>query len=121
ALKPHPENYKNHPDIQLEHICENLKQFGLYRNLIISSDGFILVGHGMIAALRRMNVSHVPVIRLEIPHDSAQALKLLVADNEISHLAEIDDRQLSELLKVVKDKDALAGTGYDKMKLANLL
>jgi hypothetical protein len=63
------------------------------------------------------------VIRLDVDPDSSQALKVLTGDNEISHLGEIDDRALSELLKEIKGVDltGLLGTGYDEMMLANLV
>lgn len=36
-------------------------------------------------------------------------------------LAEIDDRNLSEILKSINDKGSLVGTGFDEMMLANLV
>jgi hypothetical protein len=55
--------------------------------------------------------------------DDPRAIKLLVSDNEIGHLAEVDDRALADLLREVKESDddeGLLGTGYDEMMLANL-
>jgi hypothetical protein len=50
-------------------------------------------------------------------------MKVLAGDNEISHLGEIDDRALSEILREIKESDpaGLLGTGYDEMMLANLI
>jgi hypothetical protein len=55
--------------------------------------------------------------------DDPRALKLLAGDNEISRLAEIDDRALTDMLKEIKlaDPDGLLGTGFDDAMLANLL
>jgi hypothetical protein len=63
------------------------------------------------------------VRRLALDPLEPTALKLLAGDNEIGHLAEIDDRALSELLKAIKDQDTtgLLGTGYDDAMLANLV
>lgn len=44
----------------------------------------------------------------------------MVADNEIRHLAERDDRALTELLKELAEADGLLGSGYDEMMLASL-
>ena len=122
-LKPHPQNYQEHPDDQLEHIIESIKENGLYRNVVIARDDTILAGHGVVKALSKMGRDTVSVIRLDLAPDSPRALKVLTGDNEISHLATRDDRALTELLKIVKDEDesGLLGTGYDEMMLANLI
>jgi len=122
-LRPHPRNYRAHPDDQLEHITASIQKYGLYRNVVVARDGTILAGHGVVAALRRIGVQRVPVVRLPVDADSPQALAVLTGDNEVRHLAEIDDRLLSELLKEVKDKNpgGLRGTGYDDAMLAALV
>jgi len=66
-------------------------------------------------------LKQVAVIRLNLKPDEPRALKLLVGDNELEHLAEIDDRKLSNILKEIKDTNNLLGTGYDEMMLANLI
>lgn len=121
-LKPHPKNYREHPEDQLQHIIHSIKTHGLYRNIVVAKDYTILAGHGVIKACRKMGMTEVPVIRLDIEPDSTQAYKILTGDNEISRLAEVDDRELSEILKEIKihDIDELLGTGYDPMMLANL-
>ena len=89
--------------------------------MVIARDSTILAGHGVVKALTEMGRSEVPVLRLPIDPDSPAALKVLAGDNEIGHLAEIDDRLFTEILKEIKDLGELMGTGYDDMMLANLL
>lgn len=120
VLKPHPENYVNHPADQIEEIKASIKDHGLYRNIVISKDYFILAGHGVIEACKQLGIEKVPVVVMPFPHDHIGAKKLMVADNETSHLREIDDRKLSEILKLVQEEDQLEGTGYTKQMLANL-
>lgn len=122
-LKPHPRNYKQHPDDQLEHIVKLVKEHGIYKNIVISRDDFILAGHGVVLAARKLKMRRVPVRRLPIDHDDPRAIKVLVGDNEISHLAERDDRLLSELLKSIQSDETteLQGTGFDEQMLANLV
>ena len=119
----HPDNYREHPEDQLDHIINSIKQNGLYKNIIVAEDGTILAGHGVMRAVRRMGLKEVPVIKLQIDKHSPQALKILTGDNEISRLAEIDDRNLSNILKSINELDSsgLLGTGYDEMMLANLV
>lgn len=121
-LKPHPRNYRNHGDDQLNHIVESIQEHGVYRNVVIARDGTILAGHGVVLAARKTGMTAVPVIRLDVASDDPRALKVLTGDNEISRLAYIDDRVLTEILKEIKDQDVigLLGTGYDEQMLAAL-
>jgi hypothetical protein len=120
SLQPHPRNYRKHPDDQLEHIIESIKEYGFYRNIVVSKDNFILAGHGVVEAAKKMGLKKVPVVRVDSKSTETKALKLLAADNTISHLAEDDDRVLTELLKELSDADDLFGTGYDDQMLAAL-
>jgi len=121
-LKPHPRNYREHPEDQLEHLMKSIEQHGFYRNIVIANDNTILAGHGIVKASLRMGLKEVPVIKLDIEPDSPKALKVLAGDNELGRLAEVNDRALSELLKEImaQDVEGLLGTGYDEMMLANL-
>jgi hypothetical protein len=122
-LKPHPRNYRSHPEDQLVHLVNSIKQHGFYRNVVVAKDNTILAGHGVVQAGNKMGLEKVPCIRLDLDPDSPLALKVLSGDNEISRLSEIDDRALSEMLKEIKDSDidGLLGTGYDDKMLSNLL
>ncbi len=118
TLKPHPRNYRKHPEDQLEHIRASIAENGFYRNVVIVKDGTILAGHGVVKAAESMGRDKVPAVRLPIDPDSPAAIKILTGDNEISHLGIIDDRELTELLGDIPD---LLGTGYDGAMLANLV
>lgn len=123
SLKPHPRNYRAHPEDEIAHLMESIRRNGVYRNVVLARDDVILAGHGVVEAARRLDLEQIPVVRLDLDALEPAALKLLVADNEIAHLVENDDRLLSELLKEVKDDDlaGLLGTGYDEKMLANLV
>ena len=49
-LIPHPDNYKEHPDQQLDHIIRSIEDHGFYRNVVIAKDNTILAGHGVVLA-----------------------------------------------------------------------
>ena len=119
-LKSHKKNYRSHPDDQIEHIQQSLKENGFYRNVVVAKDNTILAGHGVVEAARRLGIKEIPVIKLSLDPNSPQALKILIGDNMISQLAEVDDRLLMETLQEVKDLGTLLGTGYDEKLLANL-
>lgn len=123
TLKPHPRNYREHPEDQLLHLEQSIREHGFYRNLVVANDGTILAGHGITRAALRLGIEKGPAIHLPIGPEDPKALKILAGDNEIGRLAEIDDRGLSELLKEIgsADLDGLLGTGYDEHMLANLI
>jgi hypothetical protein len=122
SLKPHPRNYRGHPDDQLSHITESIRTNGIYRNIVVARDGTILAGHGVVEAAKKMGLKEVPVIRIDVDPEDTKALKIMTGDNEISHLAELDDRTLTELLKDInlRDPEKLLGTGFDEQMLAAL-
>jgi ParB-like chromosome segregation protein Spo0J len=122
-LRPHPRNYNAHPEDQIEHIVESIREHGVYRNIVVARDGTILAGHGVVEAARRAGKVHVPGYRLDLDPYEPRALKVLAGDNEVAHLSAKDDRLLSEILREIKDNDidGLLGTGYDEMMLANLI
>lgn len=122
-LKPHPKNYREHPEDQLAHIKKSIEQNGVYRPIVTAKDYTILAGHGVTKAAKEMGLKQLPVCLLDLDPDEPRALKILAGDNEMSKLAYGDDRALSELLKEVKavDPDGLLGTGYDDQQLAMLV
>lgn len=121
ALKEHPRNYRSHPDDQLVHLGQSMLEHGVYRNVVAAQDGTILAGHGVVQAAKRVGFTELPVVRLPIDPNSPAAIRVLTGDNEIEHLAEQDDRLLSELLKQLAQDDPgeLLGTGFDPAMLAN--
>mgnify|MGYP001599182282 CR=1 FL=1 len=123
ALKRHPRNYHEHPPDQIEHLKQSMREHKIYRNVVVARDGTMLAGHGVVQAAMELGYTHGPVVQLDLDPMDPRALKLLVGDNEISHLAMPDDRALTELLREVQSMDpqGLLGTGYDEGMLAALL
>jgi len=114
----HPHNYKQHPDEQLAHIMKSLQDHGFYRNIVVARDNVVLAGHGVVQAAARLHIEEIPVIRLPIESNSPQAYKVMVGDNEISRLADIDDRMLITIMEEQLTPEELAGTGFDAASLA---
>lgn len=127
-LKPHPENYQDHPQDELDQIRASLLEHGFYRNIIIANEDTILGGHGVVLVCRQLTEEGIagfdviPCNRKDYAPDDPRAMRILIGDNEIRHLAAVNDRKLSELLKdLAALDDGLLGTGYDEMMLANLV
>lgn len=120
-LQPHPKNYRKHPEDQLLHIAQSLREHGQYRNVVVAQDGTILAGHGVVEAATSIGWEEIEVVRLPISPDHPSAIKVLTGDNEMGRLAEVDDRQLAEHLKGLAELDELLGTGFDDQMLASLV
>ena len=121
-LKPHPRNYRQHPEEQLAHIVASIKLHGFYRNIVTARDLTILAGHGVAKAAALAGQTEVPVVRLPLDADDPRALKLLAGDNEVGRLAETDDRVLTDMLRELAQSDGgLLGTGFDETMLAGLV
>jgi len=114
-------NYRKHPPAQVEELAKSLEAFGQYKNIVISSDGFILAGEGVWRAAQARGDTNIAAIRMPFDADDPNAAKLLVADNELSRLADDDETQLADLLKGLQETVGLEGTGYDDGTLQELL
>lgn len=122
ALVPHPQNYRRHPQEQLDHLALSLQTNGFYRPVVTAHDLTILAGHGIVQAARLVGIDPVPVHRTRYRLDDPEALKILVGDNESPRLARNDDAALAELLVQIRDESeaGLEGTGWDEEALAVL-
>ena len=121
SIRPHPRNYRRHPEKQVEHLVASQEEFGLYRPIVIAEDGTILAGHGVAEAARKRKVATVPAVRVPFAADDPPALKLMALDNTVTRGAEDDLAALAGLLQQVADDLELVGTGYDLAGLNDLL
>lgn len=121
-LKAHPENYNFHPPEQITDLEASIDRFGVYRPILISSDGYVLGGHGVTEAALR-SIPALPCHRMPFAHDTAEARALMVADNELSRKGQPDKYQLTQLLESIRaESDAgLLGVGHDDGSLEALV
>jgi hypothetical protein len=122
-LRAHPRNYRRHPERQLAHLAQSLREHGVYRNVVVANDGTILAGHGVVEAAADVGLSEIDVVRIPFAPDHPKARKLLAADNELARLADDDAHALAHLLEEIRDDDVdgLLGTGYSDDDLTILL
>ena len=118
---PNDENYRGHPEAQVELLRGSLRQFGVFKNVVARPDGTVLAGHGMIAAAKAEGLAALPVQVFTGTDEEARAL--MVADNELSRpgLVQDDPDQLSQLLESLRADGMMAVTGHDDESLAALL
>lgn len=121
-LIPHPNNYVEHPQDQIDHLKTSLVNHGFYRNIVVANENYIIAGHGVWMAAKELGMEHVPIVKMDIDPFSPEAMKLLIGDNEVRHLVVTDDRGLADMMiDLTEDGGDLRGTGWDQMMLANFV
>jgi ParB-like chromosome segregation protein Spo0J len=120
TLTPHPQNYRAHPPEQVAEICKSIRAHGQVKNIIVNPEGVILCGHGVVQAAREMGQPEVAVFVFD--GTEAEQRKVMVADNELSRMAEDDERSLMSLLREIdEDFGDLRGTGWDEREMQDKL
>lgn len=123
VLVEHPRNPNRHPRKQIELLARIIRHQGWRNPIVVSArSGFVVAGHGRLAAARLLGLAEVPVDVQDFGTE-ADEWAHLVADNRIAELADMDDAGLGELLRdlgEVEDFD-LDLTGFDDEALAGLL
>src|SRR6266568_1369451 len=126
AIKPHPRNYRSHPEQQLTYLQASHERFGQYRSVVLWSrprGKYVTVaGHGIIEAMRQRGVTEIraDVLPQNTPQTEIDAI--LIADNNIAQHASDDDALLAQLLQEQQNAGyALAALGSDDETLRQML
>lgn len=126
-LQSHPRNYKKHPETQLVKLRESLKRFGQVKPILIQMQPgdhrFVIVaGHGVFEAAEDLGWEHIAASLAPRYWTPSDALAYLIADNETSNDAEINELMLAELLEESRNCGYdLAALGSSEAQLAALL
>ena len=123
ALVEHPRNPNRHPQKQIELLARIIRHQGWRNPIVISArSGFVVAGHGRLAAARLLGVSEVPV-DVQAFETEADEWAHLVADNRIAELADMDEAGLGELLRDLGDVEDfdLELTGFGEAEIDKLL
>lgn len=118
-LRPHPRN----PHLgDTDKIGRSLNLHGQFRTIVISSDGFVLMGNHTYAAAMEGERERIGVIRLPLPHDHWQSMEMMLADNAAPKDTEEDAGILQALLVDLQDATgSIEGTLYEDEVLKKLL
>lgn len=94
SISPHPKNVRQ-GDVGA--ICTSLQAHGQYRPILVQkSTGFIVAGNHTWSAAKSLGWDKIAVIELDMDDD--RALRILLADNRTSDLADYDSFALAEIL-----------------------
>ncbi len=117
SLQPHPRNYRRHPEHQLAILRESLRVHGQQKPVVITPDGTILAGHGLVEAAKAEGWTHIGCHVYDGPYPEA----FLAIDNRASDLAEDDEIALAELLRDLEAQQQLSAAGWAEDDLSELL
>lgn len=121
-LKPHPRNPRVHPESQISKLVNSLKEFGWAKPVVVSSDNYILAGHGCVEAAKQAGHKKVPVSIMPYKAQSAQGIGFMLADNRIEDDAEDDLDVLKKAIEELKEFDFdISLAGFEDIELDDLL
>ena len=103
TLVPHPRNPNRHPEGQIRMLAKIMAHQGFRNPIVVSArSGFIIKGHGRLAAAALNGWDSVP-IDLQHYDNDADEWADMVADNRIAELAEPDREIIRELVLELGD------------------
>ena len=102
-LVEHPNNPNQHDERQVNLLARIIKAQGWRNPITVSKrSGYIVSGHGRLAAAKVLNQEKVPVDYQDFENDADESAHLL-ADNRVAELAELDYQDVGNILRELKE------------------
>jgi hypothetical protein len=123
SLIPNPRNPNKHSDKQVALLAKVIRHQGWRAPITISKrSGFIVTGHGRLAAALLLQVEQVPIDEQDFATE-ADEWAHLVADNRLAELADADRSMIADLLKGLDEEGEVDMdiTGFDMDALDELM
>ena len=117
-----PRNPNTHPKDQVELLARIIKATGWRANITISNlSGFVVKGHGRLAAAKLAGFTQVPV-EYQNYTSEAEEYADLTADNRIAELADMNNTMLADILADIDTGEfPLELTGYTEEDMEGIL
>ena len=117
-----PRNPNTHPASQIELLAKIINAQGWRAPITVSNrSGYVVRGHGRLAAARLLGVSEVPIDYQDYATE-AEEYADMIADNRIAELAEIDGGVLKDLILDIDTGDIdIELTGFTEAELARMM
>lgn len=101
ALVPYAGNAKEHPEWQVDQICNSIEQFGFDDPIAIwtndTGEPVIVEGHGRLLAAKQLDIDEVPCIKLDHLDDDARRAYTLVHNKLTTNTGYDEDILAAEL------------------------
>lgn len=120
-LHADPANVRKHDQRNVDTIKASLVRFGQQKPIVVSKDGVVVAGNGLLEAAKAIGWEKVSVVRTGLKGSEATAYA--IADNRTAELAEWDDDGLAGMLNglATEDADLLAAAGFTDEELQKLM
>lgn len=121
-LVPNPRNPNTHPDNQIQLLGRIIRQTGWRQPITVSKrSGFIVKGHGRLAAALLEGIKEAPVDYQNYTND-AEEYADLIADNRLAELSEIDSKLLADIFAEIDTGEIPTElTGYTDEEMESLV
>jgi len=121
-LRPNERNPNTHPASQIALLAKIIQRQGWRAPIVVSRrSGFVVVGHGRLAAARLLGCEVVPVNDQDFATEADEWAHML-ADNRLAELAETDEKALAELLGELSGANfEMDLTGFDAGEVGKIL
>ncbi len=117
-LKLADENVRMHPTKQINEYVRSLKMFGQIKNAVVDEEYNVLVGNGLILALKQMKIKEVSVLIKKGLSDNEKK-KLMLSDNKVFSLGVDDLNTIDKFIEnLVGDLDI---PGFDESILNSMV
>lgn len=113
-ITPNPKNPNKHPAKQVALLARLMRRVGVRQPITVSKlSGYIVRGHGRLAALKALKVKLAPVDYQDYA-DEAEEMADLMADNRIPELSELDKAMAFDNLSGIESAFKLEDLGFLK-------
>jgi hypothetical protein len=109
-------NVRSHPERQIAELARSVEMFGQTRPIVIDENNTVLVGNGLVAALRLLQRDNVDSLRIS-GLSASQKHKLMLSDNKIFTLGFDDYAAMMSMFRELEDLDV---PGFDEDLLRSM-
>lgn len=98
-LHEYSRNAKKHPDEQVEHIANSIREFGWQQPIVLDKNNVVVIGHGRLLAAKKLGMPEVPCVYADTLTDE-QIKALRLADNKTNESEwdfDLLDMELSDI------------------------
>jgi hypothetical protein len=118
-LTPDPKNPRKHPKAQIKALSSSIAALGFNVPLLVDADDRVIAGHARLEAAHLLNMTELPVIRVEHLSET-QRKAFMLADNKLAEAARWDERLLGEILLDLSSIDLdfeIEATGFSMAEI----
>lgn len=111
-LKPLEKNIRKHGERQIEEFVKSLEQFGQTRPFVIDEENTVLIGNGMLEAMRRAGMGTCQAYRVK-GLSELEKKKMVLTDNKIYSLGADNLDNIMDYLQEFADAGDFDIPGFD--------